>query len=435
MLHENRVPTWRSWALVVFLMSAGVLSVVDRFGFSVMIDPIKADLHVTDREIGLLNGVAFGLFFATMGIPFGWLADRWSRKGAMALGVAMWTLATALSGFVHTFPELMAARILVGSGEAGLVPAAYSMIYDRFPKGALARALSVFQVGGWIGTGLALIIAGSAFEVFTDHGHEVPIIGAMHPWQQTFLALAVPGPLYVAILASLRDSRSARSKVSPNTDHVAERENYKAAWWIYLLLFLAMSGQVATSFSFLTWMPTALVRELHWTAAQVGHTYGTTVLASGPFGLLFGGWLVDKLVAKGMPKPHLLVAFAAAAISLPLNLAFCFAHEPSVLFPLIGVIHFTATLSTGVLPAFIQIVTPRESRGLVSAIYVLVINFIGLGMTSTLIGWLSARAPQDPSALRSAIAEVVIPSLTVAAILFWQLYRRYNERHTGRAAI
>jgi hypothetical protein len=194
------------------------------------------------------------------------------------------------------------------------------------------------------------------------------------------------------------------------------------------LLFLGMSGLVAASYSFLTWMPTALVRELHWSAAQVGRTYGSTVLVSAPVGLIFGGWLVDKLVARGAPQPHLLVAFASAAISLPLNLVFCVAHGPLVLFPLIGVIHFTASVAIGAVPAFIQIITPRQSRGLTSAIYVLVINFIGLGIASVLIGWISAQAPQDPGALRTAISEVVVPSLAGATVLLWFLFRRCSGR-------
>ena len=116
----DKVRDVRSWALVAFLLSAMILSVVDRFGLSLMIDPIKGDLHLTDRDFGLLNGVAFGLFFAALGIPLGWLSDRWSRKGVMALGVAMWTLATAACGLAHSFPELLIARIVVGAGEAGL---------------------------------------------------------------------------------------------------------------------------------------------------------------------------------------------------------------------------------------------------------------------------------------------------------------------------
>jgi MFS family permease len=429
---DDEMPSLRSWGLVVFLMSTMVLSVVDRFGLSVMIEPIKIDLHVSDREIGLLNGVAFGLFFATLGIPLGWLSDRWSRKGVMALGVAMWTLSTAACGLVHSFPELMVARIVVGAGEAGLVPAAYSIIYDRFPKGALARAMSVFQVGGWIGTGLALIIAGSAYEFFLEHGRGLPLIGNMHPWQQTFLALGLPGPLYVVMLSCLRDSRIPGGIVGGEGVRLMAPPIARTNFSTYGLLFLGMSGLVAASYGFLTWMPTALVRELHWSAAQVGRTYGLTVLVAAPVGLIFGGWLVDKLVARGARHPHLLVAFAATAISLPLNLVFCVAHGPLVLFPLLGVIHFTATLATGAVPAFIQIITPRQSRGLMSAIYVLVINFIGLGIASVLIGWISAQAPQDPGALRTAIAEVVVPALAGGTVLLGLLFRRYSGADIGR---
>ena len=290
--------------------------------------------------------------------------------------------------------------------------------------------MSVFQLGAWVGTGVAFLVTGSAYEFFLRHGSELPLIGGMHPWQQTFVALGLPGPLYVAILLCLRDSKTRDRKVEQEGEGVGLTASpiALASLSTYALLFLGMAGQIAASYGFLTWMPTALVRELHWSASQVGQTYGLTVLISAPAGVFFGGWWVDRLVARGVAGAHLVVAFASAAVSLPLSLIFSVAHGPVVIFPLIGLLHFTNSLAIGAVPAFIQIITPRQSRGLMSAIYVLVINFIGLGVASVLIGWISAQSPHDPHALRAAITDVVVPSLAGAAILLWQLLRRYRAQ-------
>src|SRR5690606_7954851 len=149
---------------------------------------------------------AFGLFFAVMGLPLGWLADRWSRKGTIMLGVGMWSVATAACGLAANFPQLLLARIGVGAGEAGLAPASYSIVHDRFPREQLGRAISLFQVGGVLGAGLALLITGYVYRYFTGGGGaDLPLIGGLRPWQQTFLAIATPGLLFLLLIAMIRE--------------------------------------------------------------------------------------------------------------------------------------------------------------------------------------------------------------------------------------
>ena len=153
----------RDWLLVIVLMLAMIVSIIDRFALSLLVEPIKADLGLSDTDIGLLSGLAFGLFYALIGLPMGILADRWSSKGVIVFGITVWSLATAGCGLAANFVQLMLARIGVGAGEAGLAPASYSIIARTFPPDRLSLAMSVFQMGAVLGSGLAIAIVGAVF--------------------------------------------------------------------------------------------------------------------------------------------------------------------------------------------------------------------------------------------------------------------------------
>src|SRR5471032_3053989 len=130
----SKTATAGAWLLCLVLCIAMVVSVIDRFALSLLLEPIKLNFNVSDAEIGLLQGLAFGLFYAVLGIPCGWLADRWSRTWTILIGLLIWGIATAACGLATSFAGLLVARMFVGAGEAALAPAAYALIHERFPR-------------------------------------------------------------------------------------------------------------------------------------------------------------------------------------------------------------------------------------------------------------------------------------------------------------
>jgi MFS family permease len=414
----------RDWLVVLLLMGALILSFIDRIGLSLLVDPIRADLGISDAQIGLLQGIAFGLFFAVMGLPLGWLADRWSRKGTIMLGVSLWSIATAACGLAANFPQLLAARIGVGAGEAGLAPASYSIVHDRFPREQLGRAISLFQVGGVLGAGLALLITGFVYHHFMlGAGDGLPLIAGLKPWQQTFIAIAMPGLIFVILIAMIREPERVAGPVTTDgapRGFPAMIAAVRERLGLYLPLFIGMSGIIMTSYALVSWMPAVLGREFHWPAETVGVRYGLVVLSASPVGLLTGGWLADAWLRAGKANAHVRVVALAAMIGLPFALGLALPHGPVSLLMVVAGLHFAVSMPMGVVPAFLQLATPQAARAQVSGLYVLFINVIGLGFGPTLVGALSTGMGTEASSLRVAMGMVVGPAmLAAAAVLVW----------------
>ena len=182
------------WYVVAICMVAYIFSFVDRQILALMIEPIKHDLQLSDTQFSLLHGLAFSLFYAFMGMPIALLADRFSRPRIIAIGVAFWSLATAVCGLSRNFTQMFLARIGVGIGEAALSPATYSMLSDMFPREKLGRAVAIYSIGSFIGGGVAFLIGGYVIDLLKNlDSVTVPLLGSMRPWQVTFFLVGLPG--------------------------------------------------------------------------------------------------------------------------------------------------------------------------------------------------------------------------------------------------
>lgn len=408
------------WLVVLVLTGAAIFSFADRFVLSLLIEPIKQNLRLSDVQLGLLHGVAFGLFFAALGLPLGWLADRWSRKGTIAGGIAVWSLATAYCGYATNFAQLMAGRIAVGAGEAALVPASYAIIHDRFSKGRLNLAFAVFQIGGLVGAGLSMFSAGLVYAYFVDgRGAWLPFVAGLQPWQQTFVAAALPGIFFVIVFLLMRETRRLPSAPSPEAAAVAGSSLARVG--IYALLFIGMAGLITCTYALMSWFPAILARELHWSPQKVGLYYGLTLLVVAPAGVLSGGFIADALHQRGRADSHVIVPLVAACIALPLFLLFSFAGGGTQLVVLAGCLHYVLGLPMGVVPALIQRITPVDQRSRTSAVYVLCCNVLGLGLGPVAIGWFSTLGGGSPNALRTAVSVTALIAAGMAAILLFRL--------------
>ena len=167
-----------AWFVVGVLMLAYMNSFIDRQILSLLVEPIRADLGISDTQVSLLAGLAFSIFYTLMGVPLARLADQSNRRNIILVGIGSWSIMTALCGAAQNFWQLFLARIGVGVGEAALSPAAFSMIADYFPKQRLARAISVYSMGVYFGAGLALMIGGVVIKMVSALPPTVlPVIG------------------------------------------------------------------------------------------------------------------------------------------------------------------------------------------------------------------------------------------------------------------
>jgi MFS family permease len=195
-----------SWYVLGVLVVVYILNFIDRQILSILAVDIKADLGLTDGDMGFLGGAAFAVFYALFGIPLGRLADNWSRVKLLSIGLALWSIMTALSGFARNQAQLTIARMGVGVGEATASPTAYSLISDYFPKRQRATALAIYSSGLYIGGGVSLFIGALIVKGWNDAypgGGPLGLVG----WQAAFLAVGIPGLLVALWVASLREPR------------------------------------------------------------------------------------------------------------------------------------------------------------------------------------------------------------------------------------
>jgi len=208
-----------AWYGLGVLVVIYVLNFIDRQIISILANDIKADLNLTDADLGFLYGTAFGVFYSLFGIPLGRLADSWHRTRLIAIGLSLWSAMTAMSGLARNGLQLSLARIGVGIGEASASPAAYSLISDWFPKEKRATALAIYSSGLYLGGGLSLFIGGAIVERWNaayPGGGPLGLVG----WQAAFMAVGLPGLVLALLVATLREPIRGLADGTPITSAV-----------------------------------------------------------------------------------------------------------------------------------------------------------------------------------------------------------------------
>ena len=199
-------PAGYAWYVVGVLTLAYVLSFIDRQILSLMVEPIRRDLGISDKQMSLLMGASFAVFYTFFGIPLGRLADTRSRRGIIAVGIAFWSVMTTGCGLVNKFWQLALLRMGLGVGEASLSPSAYSLIFDYFRPAQRSTAISVYSMGIYIGSGLAFILGGLVIRSTSGQEHFIlPLLGAMRSWQIVFFVVGLPGFLMSLLLLTIRE--------------------------------------------------------------------------------------------------------------------------------------------------------------------------------------------------------------------------------------
>ncbi|HGF4019354.1 TPA: spinster family MFS transporter, partial [Burkholderia cenocepacia] len=294
------------WYVVVICMLAYIFSFVDRQVLVLMIEPIKRDLHLSDTQFSLLNGFAFSLFYAVMGLPVAYLADRYARPRIISLGIALWSVATAACGLSQHFVQMFVARMGVGVGEAALSPGAYSMLADYFPKEKLGRAVAVYSLGSFIGGGIAFLIGGYVIALLKHaSAFTLPVVGQVHAWQVTFLIVGLPGILVALLFAAtvrdpqrkgLAQDRSGAVRRVSMRDSLRFVGTHRATFACH---YLGFSFYAMALYCLLSWTPAFYIRRFGMTAVEAGYTLGIVLLVANTAGVFCGGWLNDWLLRRG----------------------------------------------------------------------------------------------------------------------------------------
>ncbi|MEK9588855.1 MAG: MFS transporter [Gammaproteobacteria bacterium] len=402
-------PAVRNYALGV-LVVVYTFNFIDRQILSILLEPIKQDLGLSDSALGMLTGFAFALFYATLGIPIARFADRSNRRNLIAWALAIWSAMTAVSGLAQNFWHLLLARIGVGVGEAGCSPPAHSMLADYFPKENRATALGIYSLGIPFGILFGFIAGGWLNEFFG--------------WRVAFFIVGVPG-LLLAILVrfTLREPPRgmAEGRVA-DEEQPTIMETFRFLWSKRSFRHMAVGGGLTAfvGYGVITWVPSFLIRSYGMSTGDVGTYLGLILGIPGGIGIALGGYLADRYGARDT-RWYLWIVSVALIASMPLffgvylsNTAFA-----SLMFLILPIL----------LGNFYQATTFSQTQGLVSlrmrsvaaAVLLFILNMIGLGAGPQAVGILSdvLQPSYGDESLRYAL-------LILSTVQIWAAYHYYQ---------
>ncbi len=354
------------------------INFIDRQILSILIEPIKAELGVSDTAMGFLTGFAFALFYATLGIPIARLADNTNRRNLIAWAIAIWSGFTALSGLAMNFWHMLAARIGVGVGEAGCSPPAHSMIADYFPPEQRATALGVYSLGIPLGLMFGMFVGGW--------------INEFYGWRMAFLIVGLPG-LLLALVVRFSLKEPPRGMVegrvaSADQPSISETLAYLRTKGSFLHMAFAGALTAFVGYGFTTWGGTYLIRSYGLGTGEAGTYIGLMLGIPGGLGIVAGGYLADKFGAKD-PKWYLWTSAIALVASVPLGAFMYFAEtvEVAVISMILPI--FLGNFYQATVFSQTQGIVKLKMRAVAAGILLFILNIIGLGLGPQFVGIVS----------------------------------------------
>lgn len=437
---EHQYPsTGYAWYVVVLLTLAYILSYLDRWVMSLLVELIKADLQLTDTEMGLLLGFAFALFYATMGIPIGWLADRFSRRTLIGIGITIWCAATAAAGLARNYAQLFTSRMLVGVGEATLGPCALSLITDYFPPGKRGRAIAFYTGAVSIGSGIAYLVGGQIFQWAAARPELVlPIVGTIRPWQIVFIVVGLPGLVIAALMMTVREP--VRTGTAANAEMGSEKVGFPTAlryllrrWRSFGGVFGCMTGITIMAYSH-AWLPAYFSRTWDWDIPKFSVWNGIGLLIVGPLSVNAGGWLADRLQIKGYSDGPVIVLMLGLGIMVPTSIIFPLMPTAESSFAVYLLTIVGAAMSTATAPTALVSIAPGQIRSQTIALFYLTISLLGAVIGPSSVAFFTDAVFGDEASIKYSMA--MVPAMVGLLSLLPALVVRkaFREELAERAA-
>ncbi|GJM04561.1 MAG: MFS transporter [marine bacterium B5-7] len=421
---EELAPNYR-WYVLLILGLTYASSYMDRQILSILLEDLKLEFSLSDTQLGLLSGIAFAVFYASLGIPIARLADRFNRVNIIVSAVSVWSVMTVLCGAVSNFTQLFLARVGVGVGEAGGTPPAHSMISDYFTSEERSFAISIYSMGTAFGSLLGLILGGYIAELFG--------------WRMAFIAAGLPG-LIIAIIVKLSVKEPCRGAMDgPNDLQGIEQSSASVVvlikrFWsnpIYRSVAIAHVLAVFVAYAISSWLPTLYLRQYELGQGVVGTIVGLLNLIGGVSGLLCGGYLAGRLAKKNRAWLAFL-PFLSLLLAFPMILVALWLQDIVLASVFFGLSFFFYQASHGPGLAIIQLVASSKNRAQAAAFVFFLTNLFGLGLGPLLVGFLSdlgfLRFGENSLPLSMGL---VSTTLLFASFYYWRtalLLRKYNSQ-------
>ncbi|WP_317932906.1 MFS transporter [Halioxenophilus sp. WMMB6] len=386
---------WIGWYSTVLLALLYWLSLLDRSIISLLVDPIKKDLGISDVQFGMLHGMAFAVTFSLFGLLAGTIADRFNRRWVVFTSVTIWSLATAACGVAHNFWQLLLARVGVGAGEAGLNPSATSMISDLFPPEKLTLALAIYALGASVGVGTAFLFGGVLVEKVAATAVVVlPLIGEVKSWQAVFFIIGLPG-LFISLLSFTMPEPSRKGVQRRQTQSSVVSGLFSS--YRDLLHFIGSRKQFfmhhylgfgLASVCFVggsAWYPAHMARAFHWPPSQIGLGLGVALVVGGILGKLLCGFAIGVLYRRGYKDAQFRWYGGCLLAALPMGVVAGITPNPWLFLVLLGLFVMLLAPLNAVYIASLNLVTPNELRGAGVAFFGSTVGLLSLSLGPILV--------------------------------------------------
>jgi len=423
----------RAWYTVFVLALATFLSYVDRGVIAVVVPSLKADLHLTDLKISLLQGLSFSVFFALAGLPLGRLADRWHRRNLIVIGISLWSVMTISCGYAQNFGQLLVARMGVGIGEAALIPAAASMISDLFPPSSRGRPMSFIVAASSFGAAGASLLGGMLL-LYLAHNPHIPLPFLTQPadWRTTFVLFGLPGPLVALLLLTTTVEprrKTPRQEAAPSFFKFLREHRFPLA-----CAYASFALNFMVGYATALWSPTVLSRVYGVSAGHAGIQFGLTLMFTNVAGGVLSGFIGDRLSKRGVPNARLRIPLTAAPLVAVGGIIMMSASSATAY--LIG--YSIAGFGLGVLiassyPLLFEMV-PSAMRGQGTAIYMIVGNIVGMGMGPLCVAILTQLVFRNDMMAYASVGIITLSCAIGSFGLMLLLRRNYGALRSRLAA-
>lgn len=423
-----------AWVLAAVQMCAQLNNGV----MTLLVEPIKRDLNLTDMEMSYLLGFSVTLFYVLIGIPAARLVDRRNRKHLLAASVFIWSLASAACGMAQNFWQFFIARFGIGAGESISGPLSYSLMADYFPPERLPRAIAIYNVGFQGGTALSLLVGALLIHLLAGMPTiALPLLGAVRDWQLIWILTGLLGGPILLLIATIAEPKRrgvsspppAMVGMKPPVITLREVIAYLLAnWRLYGPMFLGLCFTAMHMFGTAAWSAAFYARTYGWAPAVTGLYTGLLSLGLAIPALFGAVWLNDLVRKRGYADANMRVLAIGFTASAPFMIAAPLMPSPWLALAMSAIGSALMLMAAPSLNSALQVVTPNEMRGQITALYLFTMTAVGGGLGPTYFAFLTQHIWGDEMLLRYAIATSAAISFPLAAITYWAGVRPYRRR-------
>jgi len=419
-----------AWYALIVLLLLYFMYFVDRNILTLLVAPVRKDLGINDSQIGILNGYSFSVLNGLFAIPFGWYADRHSRKHVLVLGITIWGCSTVASGFTTTFTELMLTRMGLGLGEAALAPVAFSLISDYFRKEKRGTAVGVYGIGGFGGIGLSYLIGGAVLATFRGVDTvNLPLIGTTSLWHAAFIAVGGITLLLALLTSTIQEPPRIDSlqKATGAAGEVGFWAHMRTHWLAFWLVIGGYTCLGILAIGWFAWLPSYFIRVFHMPPVQAGIQVGWTTTIAGVTGAVVGGFIADRLMKRGARGGKVLNLFIMFVCWIVCALGILFSN--SIAMSLVWTFIFTFADGIGFMQYgnIMQEMFPVHLRARSIAAWGVCSSMFSYGVGPLLFGLSTDFVFHGDDGLRYTLGLVSLPVIAIGLACAWFARKPYDR--------